>query len=133
MFRVCTLSILLVLLVFPLKSFGLTTHDLECESAKIEWTAGDNLVEWHEIRTVFNDAEFPEYSEVFAVLMPKLSAVVPRPRSGHCDIEVRACRNITTPECSSWTNSSVSGVANGVLSPWEVFWEPLAPSGIEIE
>lgn len=120
---------LLLLLCLPLKSYALDTFEFGCESAKVGWNAGDDLVQWHDIRTVWKDGTELQYSDIFSVIMPKLTAVIPRLRSGHSYLEIRACMNIENPVCSVWKSSEEIGTPN----PWEVYWKPLPPGNIIIE
>jgi hypothetical protein len=128
-FKFCTL---LLLLCLPFKSWALDTYEIGCESANVAWDLGNNTPEmqWHELRTVWIDGLAFQYSNEFAVMMPKQTALVPRPRSGHSEIEIRGCRFTDgVPECSNWVNSTVIGLPN----PWEVYWKPLPPGNIIIE
>lgn len=97
------------------------------ETVKIEWTPGDNLVEWFEVRPRWRDKGEPTYFSSFRVNMPTHSAIVPRPRSGNFAIEVRACRNWNDPppvQCSDWLKSDIKGTPE----PWAIFWKPQGPT-----
>jgi hypothetical protein len=101
------------------------------EQVTIEWTPGDNLVEWFEVRARWRDKAEAIYFSSFRVDMPTHSAVLPRPRSGNFAVEVRACRNWNDPppvQCSDWITSNV----HGKPEPWIIFWKPLMNSSFFI-
>lgn len=67
--------------------------------------------------------------------------IVERPRSGHFELQVRACNDSGTPgdkgddTCSDWSRSTDSNVAtvNGQPKAWRVFFKLPAPTGVIIE
>ena len=120
---------LLLLLCLPLKSFALDTHELNCESAVVKIVPDGSPTEWYEFRTVQKDGTTPMYSDTFVIITPKTTITIPRPRSGHANIEARGCNNLQNPICSDWKSSEEIGIPN----PWDVFWKPLAPSNIIIQ
>jgi hypothetical protein len=107
-------SILLVFIIV-----GLNT-----DTALVRWTPGDTFVQWHEVRTRWRDVDPPTHSTPIHVDMPKTEVTIPRPRSGHFSVEVRACRKYKGKEqCSEWITSDV----NGKPKPWIIYWKPPKP------
>jgi len=116
---------------------ALVTVAINKETVKVEWIPGDNLAQWYEVRTRWRDKTEATYFSSFRVNEPTHAVVVPKPRSGHFAVEIRACRkypeDLTADQCSSWTRSDVEGVDKDLnLNPWEIFWKPQGPSGFFI-
>jgi hypothetical protein len=108
-------SILLVFIIVELNTG---------DTALVRWTPGDTLVQWHEVRTRWRDVDPHTLSTSFRVDMPTTEATIPRPRSGHFSVEVRACRNYKGKEqCSEWITIDV----NGKPKPWIIYWKPPKP------
>lgn len=63
-------------------------------------------------------------STVITIPMPTLEASIPRPRSGHFVLLIRACKaNIPEPLCSRYVRSDIEGLPE----PWEIYWKPNIP------
>ena len=106
-------------------AFCLDTHTIRKEEVNVAWDAGDNIVEWHEIRYVFTDVS-PEVmdSTVITIPMPVLEATIPRLRSGHFALLIRACKSdVIEPLCSRYVRSDIEGVPE----PWNIYWKPNIP------
>lgn len=99
------------------------------ETVRVEWTAGDDLAQWYEVRTRWRDKSEAIYFSSFRVNEPIHNTIVPRPRSGNFAVEVRACREWEgKDQCSLWLKSDVEGAPE----PWIIFWKPQGPDGFFI-
>ena len=106
-------------------AFCLDTHTIRKEEVRVAWDAGDDLVEWHEIKYIFTDVSpETEFENIITIQMPILEVIIPRLRSGHFILKIRACKEDTLePLCSTWIRSDILGVPE----PWDVYWKPNIP------
>jgi len=106
------------LLLLNNNAFCLDTHTIRKEEVRVEWDANTEPdLAGYELIVEGKDVVFT--SEV--IQTTNTSIVVPRPRSGHFKIKVRAYD--TDGNRSEWTISDVSGIPE----PWEVYWKPNIP------
>jgi len=98
------------------------------ETATIQWTPGDDLAQWYEVRYRFTDVTPNSFTAIVKTTATQVQ--VTRPRSGHWAAEVRACRSWeNADQCSEWVKSDEKGVPK----PWAIFWKPPKPEGIKVE
>lgn len=113
------LVVLFTILALTAPGQAQVEHRVGQESVRVEWTAGDDLVEWHELIVHFRQGALADIG--YTVPMPTLEQLIPRPRSGKFEVRARACR-ITEEgtKCSNWINSALVGTP----APWIIFWKP---------
>ena len=127
------IAIVLLVIVFLLSIASMRIWDgvvyVTDDSVMFAWDLSEGATHY-EVRAEWIDPATPFGYDIGTIT--DTSMQVPRPRTGHFVLMVRACNG---DECSDWARSSDPDVAtvDGLPKAWRVFWKVPLPGDIIIE
>jgi len=115
--------LIFLLIAFPVlsKQWEGILYEIDSPTITVEWECNTSITSHYDVSIYWED-HFLEYP------LPSTTecrAEIPKPRSGHFSVMVRAC-NIT--DCSVWANSGNDSIVSaGFQKAWRLFWKVTPP------